>query len=444
VNPIWNAWLNFYETNDVSSTGLSNFVLEQDNWVRAQVKAYSTTSDYWAQVGLIMNQLDGLIQGYADHASPHQQISYVEQLYLQLQPEIGDIMTHLSLKETPSYNEIRIPQNFNSHCSVLIKVSPDGNTLYAAHDTWSGYDTMLRTYKYYQLNYKLPSLKSPLVAFSSYPGNLQSTDDFYITTQKLFVAETTNDVFNNTLYGEISPQSVPEWVRIIVANRMATSGPEWAAVYQENNSGTYNNQWQVVDFKLFTPGQPLQPNTLWIVEQIPGTIMAADETPVMISKGYWPSYNIPFFPFIYNTSGYPAVYNLYGNTFSYSECARAQIFRRDAPSVANMDNMKSIMRYNQFQRDPLSLRDACRSISARCDLNTPWSNNTLNGFSAFGGIDSKIVDNTLIENFSAWAVSGPTTDSQPPFAWTKTWEAIPHYGMPYLYDFPFQIMSPNF
>jgi len=304
---------------------------------------------------------------------------------------------------------------------------------------------MLRTYKYYQFNFNLPSNKSPFVAFSSYPANLQSTDDFYITTQKLFVAETTNDVFNNSLYVDfISPQSVPDWIRVIISNRMASSGEEWANTYSQHNSGTYNNQWQVVDFKLFTPGKPIQENTLWIIEQIPGVIMAADQTSFLINKGYWPSFNIPFYPMIYNMSGYPYYYNLYGNTYSWSECSRAQIFRRDAPNVATMDDMKKIMRYNEFQTDPLSLRDACRSISARCDLNTPWSNNTLNGFSAFGGIDSKITDNTLVENYLVWAVNGPTWDSQPPFAWTKTWEDVPHYGMPYLYDFTFQMMSPNF
>jgi len=303
---------------------------------------------------------------------------------------------------------------------------------------------MLRTYKYYQLNYKVSSNRSPFIAFSSYPGNLQSIDDFYLTSQKLFVAETTNNVFNNTLYvNYILPQTVPEWVRIIVANRMATSGPEWADIFSKWNSGTYNNQWQVVDYKLFVPGQPLKPDTLWIAEQIPGFVMSADETAIL-AKGFWPSYNIPFFPTIYNMSGYPAFFNLYGNEFSYSQCARAQIFRRDAPDVYTMDDMKRIMRFNEFQTDPLSLHDACRSISARCDLNTPWSNNTIAGFSAFGGIDSKITSHMLIQTYSAWAVSGPTTDSQPPFAWSKTWEEIPHYGMPYLYDFTFQLMSPNF
>jgi hypothetical protein len=90
----------------------------------------------------------------------------------------------------------------------------------------------------------------------------------------------------------------------------------------------YNNQWIIVDYKLFNPGQPLQPGTLWIAEQIPGyviryfslfdvipyttnfesgnsvrtslfyyyevilTLHSADMTATLHSTGYWASYNI--------------------------------------------------------------------------------------------------------------------------------------------------------
>jgi hypothetical protein len=264
----------------------------------------------------------------------------------------------------------------------------------------------------------------------------------FILLQQLFVAETTNDVFNSTLFLDyIKPQTVPEWVRIMLANRMADSGSEWVDTYSQFNSGTYNNQWQIVDYKLFTPGQPIKPGTLWIAEQIPGFVVANDESSFLINQGFWPSYNVPYFPFIYNISGYPAMFEKYGNEYSYTMCPRAQIFRRDAPAVQTMDDMKRIMRYNQYQTDTLSLHDACKGISARCDLNAPWDGH---GWDAFGGIDSKITDNTMMKTLSAWTVSGPTWDNQPPFAWTSTWAHQPSYGMPPVYDFTFQVMTPTF
>jgi len=36
----------------------------------------------------------------------------------------------------------------------------------------------------------------------------------------------------------VKPSSVLEWVRSIVANRLATSGSEWAYIFAKYNSGT--------------------------------------------------------------------------------------------------------------------------------------------------------------------------------------------------------------
>ena len=42
--------------------------------------------------------------------------------------------------------------------------------------------------------------------------------------------------------------------------------------------GTYNDMWVVVDYKLFTPYQPLPDGVLWVGEQIPGDVAYSDET----------------------------------------------------------------------------------------------------------------------------------------------------------------------
>lgn len=53
-----------------------------------------------------------------------------------------------------------------------------------------------------------------------------------------------------------------------IANALARSGKEWAQIIAHSNSGTYNNQYMVIDLKLFQPGQELQPNLLWVIEQV--------------------------------------------------------------------------------------------------------------------------------------------------------------------------------
>lgn len=52
-----------------------------------------------------------------------------------------------------------------------------------------------------------------------------------------------------SLYDGITANGVVlEWIRSIVANRLATDGTEWADIFSKFNSGTYNNQWMIVDY----------------------------------------------------------------------------------------------------------------------------------------------------------------------------------------------------
>ena len=121
--------------------------------------------------------------------------------------------------------------------------------------------------------------------------------------------------------------------------------------------------------------------------------------------------------------------------------------------IEDLTTLKKIMRYNKWQTDPLSLGDACNSISARCDLNGP------NGeLGAFGAIDCKLSDSSMVSNMKSEAVAGPTWDSQPVFAWTEgeknefsgnflsflylEWQSLPHYGMTEVYAFKFTPMKP--
>ena len=71
----------------------------------------------------------------------------------------------------------------------------------------------------------------------------------------LAIIETTIVNYNDDLNHNIIPISVPEWMRIVVANRLANSGQEWIDKFFLFNDGTYNNQWMISDFKKFTKGK---------------------------------------------------------------------------------------------------------------------------------------------------------------------------------------------
>ena len=62
------------------------------------------------------------------------------------------------------------------------------------------------------------------------------------------MSETTIINLNPDLWKLLLPESVPDWIRNMVANRLATSGEEWADVYSKECSYTYNNQFSVVNW----------------------------------------------------------------------------------------------------------------------------------------------------------------------------------------------------
>jgi len=267
--------------------------------------------------------------------------------------------------------------------------------------------------------------------FSSYPGFLESLDDFYITSSELVVIETSNSIFNKDLYKIVkdNTQVLLSWQRTLLANRIANNGAEWATTYSKYQSGTYNNQWIVVDNKQFQPGQPLNPGTLTILEQIPGYIEWADLTD-QLEKGYWPSYNVPYFAKVYNESGYIPAAKSDAVMASYQTCCRANIFRRDQGTVTSLDTFKHILRFNEWQTDPYSFHNPGYSISSRFDLEQ-------NSPGAFGGYDSKVTSSKMIKQMKFQAQNGPTYQDQTPFAWSSKWDSVSHVGLPDVYKFPF-------
>ena len=166
--------------------------------------------------------------------------------------------------------------------------------VYASHSTWSDYYSMIRVFKDYTFSFK--STGSVHVFFSSYPGATCSIDDFYQLDSGLVVMETTNDIYNLSLYEEVVPQSLLTSYRVLLANMLSTTGSDWTDTFALHNSGTYNNQWIVVDYyKVSTAAEQLEQGTVWVLEQIPGEVEAADMTAFVNNNSYWGRYYMTAF-----------------------------------------------------------------------------------------------------------------------------------------------------
>ncbi|XP_027059115.1 putative phospholipase B-like 2 isoform X2 [Pocillopora damicornis] len=369
---------------------LGEFLGENLSWMRFQIQN-NPTDEYWHQVELVLEQLEGLKEGY---------------------------------RENKSKAEGAVIPDFGF---LLMQVAGDLDGLEQALDS--------------DIPAIVPGKKQ---CFSSYPGRLLSGDDFYMINSGLLVQETTIDNDNPALWKYVQPVgTVLEWIRNLVANRLANTAREWVEIFSKYNSGTYNNQWMVVNYKQFVPNQPLAPDTFWVLEQLPGTVIMADMSEILDNERYWASYNLPYFPEIYNLSGQPENVKKYGPWFDYHLNPRAQIFKRDQGKVNDLSGFITLMRYNDYKYDNLS-KCSCsppysaeNAISARSDLNPANGSYPFSflGHRNHGGTDCKVTSYDLFnKSLSCMAVSGPTHDQQPIFKWSTSGWKRP-MGHPDAWDF---------
>lgn len=368
-------------------------------------------------------------------------------------------------------------EKYTSHarklrCSALFKLLPDGSDILFGHATWDAFMSLApRSMKRIALPRAAtasdpgPGIKA--VLFSSSPGLLSSVDDFYMTNSletqqdsapasvsasgskgvaashgvRLAVIETTNELFNPELYGLVTPHSALCWQRVLAANSIAANGAEWAQAFSAHHSGTYTNQWMVLDLLLFSPGAQTPAKGLFtVLEEIPGSIVSEDQSARLYAQGYWPSYNIPFYPEIYRRSGNEFVCKLAevrsdNAQFCYKQASRGQIFAQRQSGVSDIDSFQKLINYNDWQVDPLSLGNPCDAIACRDDLQP----NITKAFPS-GALDGKAssVKLGLRANPVAWARLGPThesTDGQPPFCWSNLPTHYVHNGQPACFDY---------
>lgn len=205
--------------------------------------------------------------------------------------------------------------------------------------------------------------------FSSSPGFLSSVDDFYLISDRhstdkklhekdhflsysLAVMETSIDVYDDAILELVTEKSVLSWMRYLfrqyylralltisvscrarIANAQSKDGLSWSQTFSRYESGTYINQWMILDMLKFKPNSSsgvssdtkvkseavegaaveashsssgVQEGFLYVLEEVPGYIHFADLSQVLIDKGYWASYNDPYFPDIRSLSGYQA------------------------------------------------------------------------------------------------------------------------------------------
>eukprot|EP00656_Telonema_subtile_P016755 TRINITY_DN18880_c0_g1_i1.p1 TRINITY_DN18880_c0_g1~~TRINITY_DN18880_c0_g1_i1.p1 ORF type:complete len:537 (+),score=49.71 TRINITY_DN18880_c0_g1_i1:73-1683(+) len=433
AHTIWMHFQNIWELNFPAGTlphaptAVQRFVEENMAWMRSnagQPQLDTSSTAYWAHVGFLLNQLEGMTAGFNRYRpSGAPELTNEQMMLLSLiDGDMGDVQS--SLQAVP-----RDPGM--SHCSAMVALSPERDELWVGHVNWDSYVTMLRMVKYVEMH--LPHAKAARVSMDSYPGNLYSETDFYRTSAGLTVTETSIDVLNSSLFSLVHPQSMLSWARAMLANRLSDTAADWIATQLKYNSGTCNNQWIAVDFKRFTPGKPVPEGTLWISETMPGNYASEDISNVLNSEDRsWFSYNVPVFKSISAVGGYDTNTN---PELNLTSCSRARMYRRALTrgTVHDLSSFVGFMRYVNLT-DPISNGDGCKAISARCDLSNPNQ--------AFGAQDVKVASSEYSrDGVGFFGTLSPSWDkhANAPFAWAAVnqtrFPRRTHQGHPEVFNF---------
>ncbi|KAJ8723614.1 hypothetical protein PYW07_007594 [Mythimna separata] len=457
---IWYHWQNMlkgYCYNKTDVCGLIEEFVDKNEAYMSEMVQSRPDDPYWYQVKLYYTQLEGLAVGYnVATKDPYQWLSTRDIVWINMLGDLDEIAFSVSMPKTGPDGRL-----FGDHCTGLVKLLPDLSNLYFSHTTWNSYQSMLRLHKMYVMHLHMSPGSKTLIpgykmSLTSYPAFIQSTDDFYIISSGLATSETTIGNSNSSLFALITPcGTVLEYARAMIANRLAHTGKEWAQIFRQYNSGTYNNQWFIVDYNKFKPrtarySGSVMPGLLWVVEQIPGYTEAADLTDLLMKQTYFPSYNIPYFPLIFNLSGGHVRISAFGDWFGYHTNPRAKILKQKQAKICNLRDMYNTMRYNDFKHDPLSRCEtcdppysACNAVAARNDLNP--ANGTYPfralGHRSHGATDAKITSAYLRTSYRFLAVSSPTFNISrgiPPFKWSTfdMGSLISHVGQPDEWMFP--------
>ena len=419
-------YFSYYKDGNIIPDNLKEFMSKNLEYMKKTCLEKKDKDIYWEHVYYIYQQMLGLYEGYNSACDENKKLGFIDFQLVVANSDMEDAINYKDKSRRPNFknmtsDEIRLYTDLHTHCSALVKAANDFSDIWFGHNTWTTYGAMIRTFKEYRFVTNAHNEKSKVVAFSSYPGSLSSVDDFYYTDSKLVVMETTNSNLNDTLYDLLSPNTLLTWVRVILANRLASSGEDWLNLFKRENSGTYNNQYMVLDLnKIDINKKDIKDKALMIIEQIPQYTESKDVTQYL-RKGYWPSYNIPYSRNIFEISGFvetikekPDLYDSY----DYSGSNRPKIFRREQSNINSTEDFKKMMRYNKYEEDPSSQMNAAWTIASRYDLNTKGIGKNL----CYGAIDVKFISvKELLEGKNIiHIISGPTNDDMPTFSWKNT------------------------
>ena len=457
----------FFNSNE-DITELKKLFKQADENIKHKIESFGYTSNFIPKIEDIKSisylsclhaQINGLYQGYSLISPSNMKLDLYDLYLLNSEGYFSGLQAYLKVnniqfKSTNDffnnktllefYNTTHIEDIWKhlihrSHCSGIVKYITNplkGNDVILGHNTWTGYNELLRVLKKvhyaFEGNSLLIGMKPINMKYSSYPGVLFSGDEFYALNSNVAVIQTSLSIINYFQYkNAINVNTyIPEFMRIMIINFLSKSGKEWVDNYLSLFKGNhlYETQWIVVDYNKLNSDKEL----MYIVEEVPKSVKYVDYTRELKDKGYYGSFNVPYFKDEHaDIAGLKSFKDV--DFYNQKYNPRQFILDKLVNKVKDINTFKDLLMYNgyhvkqkEFNDDP-SYNDASNGIASREGAGS-------------GAIDFKIVNKELMRNGVVWVYSGPVYDSNKnfkPYDVSKAEKRLQKYsvGMPMVWDF---------
>lgn len=346
---IFSTIQSYCEKNEISQlfcTWLRDVIDANYENIKNLAEAKENSDQYWHQINLFYNQLEGIEYGWRQGARRlgHDfEIGMTDFVLINALNDISDLRLYwenfvrqtndnrTTLNDDTVKSSILIKFLLENNSSVSGSLPPIIKKVLIGHSSDNSQSSLLRIFKKYKFHYhknnkdhKSGEVSGIDMIFTGYPGCIASTDDFYIIRgrkSKLTIGGTRIKNKNFDLMKNIEIEnSVLIAARVMAANRLAHNGYTWSNLMTKN-AGFGTKQWLVIDVKqLQTPVTNIngsmvdiggkndsvvkrQKDVLWIVDQIPGRLQGEDITEnICFNAGFWFSNGLPYISEIFNAS----------------------------------------------------------------------------------------------------------------------------------------------
>lgn len=328
----------------------------------------------------------------------------------------------------------------------MIKLREGSTTeLYLGHSAYESYTALMRVGK--RVRYIVPSSlfnenenidndkekgKEIIISFTSSPGCIASTDEFYVKDNRLGIASVRMHSFKYDEYKTtVTSDGVMGWMRSLASNLISTTGKEWAENSVKNSTHTDTKNTVIVDYKRFKPSgdkpkDKMRSETVLLVESYPLPITEeekgysiTDISSDVADNRYVMIQNAPYTEKTYKALGYEIVdvSNILRFYLSRNESSRVLEAKNNLKK--NSGNLKDVEDYvrsnsyknNEFDIHPdLNISDPCAALGCHCELRDD-NQSRINNM-AYGIIGSNVVDRYSIrkKNYVLAAGAAPVDD----------------------------------